>query len=1192
MSDLDESIDDLDDPLLRSLARTQDVAPFAGTVRYRVVSCLGEGGFGVVYDVEDRQLGRRIALKRLKPQLSGLAANIHRIKREFRAIADLVHPNLVGVHEMSSDGPIWFFTMDLVCGPDLLTFVRGKSEALLRSSFRQLVDGVCALHHAGLVHRDLKPSNVLVHEDGRVVILDFGLAGGDPVDDEVIRFAGTPAYMAPERGITPAADWYAVGVMLYEALAGALPSTGDQRIGLQRHNVPADLATLTLALLRREPQQRPGGDAIVEVLGGSAVAGGSRRLESRTFVGRAAELDVLRRGVAMARQRVPAVIQLRGEPGVGKSALLARFIDGVRESADVLVLEGRCHERESVPFKGFDGIADALVRYVRRLPRHEAVGLMPRDIHLVAQLFPVFDGVAAVHDVPQRHSPPADPREARARAFAAIKELVARLADKQPLVIAIDDLQWGDVDSARLLAQLVAPPERPALLLVICFRSEEAERSETLGETLRTLDAAGAAAVTITLERLPRPDAEILAAALLRGEDRPTDAARTIAERGEGHPLFIEELVRSGSDENPSTLMDMLWQRVARLSDGARALLETIATAGQPLSANLCFEAAGLGSAGVEHVRVLRAERLVRAGEDGDLNVFHDRVRDAVLARTDGGAQRSRHLALAQRLERIAGSDPEEVARHFDAAGEREPAARYALRAADSAMSVLAFERAAALYQIAVDRSEQASSTLYEKLGHAHLNAGCNSAAGDAFLAAAARVDKTDPRATKLTSLAAEQLLFVGDIKRGHEAVGQALAAVGAAKPSLRGAMFSIVSHMMLVRVGLRGRRLHERSDSGIAPERLLRLDVFDSCANGLERIDPMQAMALRARFSRLAFKIGEPRRAALGLIASVMYVMQNQTARPALVDELLDAADAIGHRLGDPRILAKSLFKRGMSHFLFNNFERAVEVYERAAALASEQCVGMAYDVRQGLLNAAASLIKLGQFAAAQRIAEPLLLDAVERRDWPTEKQVSGGALASIKLAADDVAAARTFLDRVQHELRCPSVILRSEANAAFYMYTDLPREAVRSWREEWSRIVAMGGLGVPTIRMNTLRSYACALLAAPESRRDIREAAKWFRALRGHHDSYALAARATIQALLAQHDDAAAASTSLLGDAARHYDAAGMRLHAAACRYRCAELLGDTAARTTADHVLGTNGVVCPERWVSTIVPAIQRL
>src|SRR6185503_4894876 len=121
----DASHTSVGDPILRGLARTPRVAPFTGTERYRVCSCLGEGGFGVVYEVEDRQLGRRLALKTLKPQRAGYASNIQRLKREFRSVADLVHPNLVGLHELSSHETRWFFTMDLVRGRPLLEHVRG-----------------------------------------------------------------------------------------------------------------------------------------------------------------------------------------------------------------------------------------------------------------------------------------------------------------------------------------------------------------------------------------------------------------------------------------------------------------------------------------------------------------------------------------------------------------------------------------------------------------------------------------------------------------------------------------------------------------------------------------------------------------------------------------------------------------------------------------------------------------------------------------------------------------------------------------------------------------------------------------------------------------------------------------------------------------------------------------------------------
>jgi len=242
---------------------------------------------GVVFAAYDRERDSEVALKilqRLDPQ------GIVQIKREFRALAEVSHPNLVGLYELVSSGNAWFFTMELIDGVDFLSYVLGGAirevprphgissakEAQtvrlipeldgqdvlqgqpgpapaggsppppevplvldverLRSVLRQLVEGVCSIHAAHKVHRDIKPTNVLVSTAGRAVLLDFGLvshgvpvAGGD--DPGVSTTGGTPEYMAPEQvlgtGGDAASDWYAVGCMLYEALVQRLPFEGS-----------------------------------------------------------------------------------------------------------------------------------------------------------------------------------------------------------------------------------------------------------------------------------------------------------------------------------------------------------------------------------------------------------------------------------------------------------------------------------------------------------------------------------------------------------------------------------------------------------------------------------------------------------------------------------------------------------------------------------------------------------------------------------------------------------------------------------------------------------------------------------------------------------------------------------------------------------------------------------------------------
>src|SRR5262249_40431214 len=150
---------------------------------------------------------------------------------EFRTAAELVHPNLVRLHELFSDGAEWFFTMDFVDGVTLPALIEStaapRRAELIRHVLRQLAVALNDLHKEGILHGDLKPSNFLVVGlDQRVVLLDFGLARPLGATQER-EFAGTPAYMAPEQvmghDLSAAADWYSFGVVLHEALTGELP---------------------------------------------------------------------------------------------------------------------------------------------------------------------------------------------------------------------------------------------------------------------------------------------------------------------------------------------------------------------------------------------------------------------------------------------------------------------------------------------------------------------------------------------------------------------------------------------------------------------------------------------------------------------------------------------------------------------------------------------------------------------------------------------------------------------------------------------------------------------------------------------------------------------------------------------------------------------------------------------------------
>jgi serine/threonine protein kinase len=264
--------------------------------RFAIQRQLGSGAFADVFLAQDLQQHRLVALKVLR-QATPKAAARAQFQREYAALTRLEHPNLARHYDFFQEPGACFFTLELVEGLDWMSYLRrdlgghgsGQVEFVpcssaglgrLRRTLPQLVAGVASAHAAGLVHGDLKPDNVRVTYAGRLVVLDYGLWAGLECDPQA-ALMGTPAYMAPEQweraAQHPANDWYAVGVMLFQALTGALPfaGTGEEVLLRKRSvnaprassvvvRVPADLDELCADLLRTDPEQRPTSEDLLE----------------------------------------------------------------------------------------------------------------------------------------------------------------------------------------------------------------------------------------------------------------------------------------------------------------------------------------------------------------------------------------------------------------------------------------------------------------------------------------------------------------------------------------------------------------------------------------------------------------------------------------------------------------------------------------------------------------------------------------------------------------------------------------------------------------------------------------------------------------------------------------------------------------------------------------------------------------
>ncbi|GAB3561887.1 Stk1 family PASTA domain-containing Ser/Thr kinase [Arthrobacter alkaliphilus] len=217
--------------------------------RYLVRSRLANGGMSTVYLATDERLARDVALKVLHPHLANDQNFLDRLQREARAAASLSHPHVVGVLDQGQDGHIAYIVMEYIKGHTLRDVLNEKAALPPRLAFALIdpvIEGLAAAHAAGLIHRDVKPENVLIADDGRIKVGDFGLARAVTATTSTGALIGTVAYLAPELVLGKAADArsdiYSTGIMLYEMLTGGQPYAGDVPIQVAYQHVNAAIA--------------------------------------------------------------------------------------------------------------------------------------------------------------------------------------------------------------------------------------------------------------------------------------------------------------------------------------------------------------------------------------------------------------------------------------------------------------------------------------------------------------------------------------------------------------------------------------------------------------------------------------------------------------------------------------------------------------------------------------------------------------------------------------------------------------------------------------------------------------------------------------------------------------------------------------------------------------------------------------
>ena len=1132
----------------------------------------------------------------------------------------------------------------------------------LLNVLEQIATGLHFLHESGMLHRDLKPPNVLVTPAGRVAILDFGLitevegrfplARWDAEPDPGPAFSamaralaqtdrgmivGTIKYMAPEQAeglpLSRAADWYSFGVMMYEALVGFLPFSGESARIIEkkrsfeviaphrlRPGIPGELSALCVKLLRSDPSERPTYTEIMALLAQGNIVPSvpgpvGRFAVEQPFVGREKELARLSDAYHYLREGGSKVVLVHGRSGSGKSSLIQRFLDEEMDPERELILKGRCFEQESVPYKAVDSLVDSLSRYLISRPVELVSRVLPRDVRPLSLMFPVLQRVESIAALEDSQSLPPDPLELRRRAFRGLRHLLRQLGGIRPTILWIDDLQWGDLDSAELLTELFHGPQPPRLLLLASYRSEYAgvnpclKAFSEMGRFIR----GGASVERMEVGPLIGSDAEELAELLLRdhGVCEPGHAA-SIASESAGNPYLISEIARhmqaperttkSGSTSNGGiSLQQMVWSRIQRLPEQPRRLLEVVAVAGQPLSQKCAYLASGLDVKDQASLLLLRNERLLRSagpGIDDEIEVYHEQIGESLRDRLATLTRCEHHRRLAIELEAAGRTDPERLAVHFANGDQPSRAGRYFHQAARQAVRAMAFDRAVALYRRALEMGAWPFPTegrLKGELGDALANSRRGREAGHVYLEAAQGVPHRE--SIELRRRGFQQLLTSGQHDLGIEELRRVFRDVGLKYPETPGRALASAA-LGLAALRLRGLSFRPRPLDAIDPDELLKLDVGWSAGMSICLIDPPRAAQIFMHNLHRGLRAGDVGRAARPLLAVASLLAVRGRKGLLRSGQLLGQAERWMAGNDDPNLRALHDMVGGLCAYSRGQWSEALKLNDQSAALFREHCTGMTMSLEMAAYYSLRSLCWLGDILELRRRRRALIKEAEQRQDLFALTNYRTEVMTYDLLADDDPAGALSEVagamsqwpQRAFHAQHLFALV----ANLRVDLYRGEGIVARGRLKDAWSayRQSQLHRSSIGRINIDLLIAGS-ALASWPEEaiRSTLaRTASAAADRLDRERINYAGALALMIRGRLASLRDERETSIGFYTTAAERFRALEMPLHEAATRFRLADLLPKDQGQALAHqaiHWFDSQQVRNPSAFIRMVLP-----